>query len=292
MGTKQSKKIKSTDRQEKLRDPALPPKVMDGFGMKVGDQCGVPFGGVRCEILLMDEGDGKPRCSRCCRGDCRNVDSLSALCAIRRMKGRHKCKRHGGATRVGALHPGFKTGATSRWTPHAPSRYGQLAKMVAAGDPLDLSDDIHMVSARIAELLRSVDESAGPDLIKKATNTVRKLRRKLEPIMDEEGFILLRELETVLGGAGKDFTVWGEVQGLFAQRVKMVESQRKRDLEGGKYVTADDMVGMVRGMGLALRRLAERYLPDKASADAFLTDVSSEFASIQGVDDATDRPAS
>lgn len=258
---------------ERLGIPVNKRKVT---GTKPGDHCNIIRGNFPpCEEILNKDG----ACRLHCRAVTVNAASLSELCPQYRMKGAARCKRHGARNRKGALHPNFKDG---RWSKYAPKRYAAMIEVVRAGDPLDLHDDIHLVSARIAELLERVDEEGSPDFVKQVTGLLKRLISTLGPSLTNEANNIVGEIQSMLKVAGKEFSLWGEVSDLFGQRVKMVESQRKRDLEGGKYVTAEDMIVMVNSMGLALKRKLEARLP-KEEADSLLTDIGQEFALIQGV---------
>jgi len=245
-------------------------------GKKPGDRCGIVRGsGLPCKKILNDEG----ACSLHCRARTHNAEALSELCPQFRMKGTARCKRHGAMARKGALVPGFKDG---RWSKYAPKRYAAMIDVVRAGDPLDLHDDIHMVSARIAELLNFVDQEGNPDFVKRVTDLLKRLIASLGPVLTNEANDIVGELQVTMKSAARDFSLWSEVSDLFGQRVKMVESQRKRDLEGGKYITAEDAIALVNAMGIAMKRKVEAQLP-KEDADRLLTDIGAEFAMIQGV---------
>lgn len=185
---------------------------------------------------------------------------------------------HGGRALAGALAPGFIDGRTSRWSPHAPARYAVLAAQVAAGDPLDLSDDIHMLSARIAEVFAAMDGSQPSEELARLIDSLAKLRD-----LPDEAQSLVGEMRVALEQGKTIEKSWEEARQLFRERTKMVESQRKRDLEGGKYVTAEEMISMVRQMALAMKnRVNEHLSPDVGAR--LLADVSSDLAAIQGVD--------
>jgi hypothetical protein len=275
----------------KVRDPGLPPMRVTGFGFAEGEACGVVRGqGPPCpEKLAVERGDRDqvPRCRLHCREECRNADSLSLLCPVYRMRGRRKCAKHGGKSLVGPLAPGYLDGRASRWGPHAPKRYARLVESVAAGDALDLGDDIHMMSARIAELFEGMGDPAEQEATgKRLARIVGKLAALKS--MPEDGHRLLSDARELLETAESDRQAWSEVRVMFRERTKMVETQRKGDLQSGKYVTAEDMVGMVRNMGLALKRRVEEFL-DKDTGLKLLAAVSQDLAAIQGVDDQPER---
>jgi len=268
---------------DKTRRPDLPPVRETGFGAAAGDPCGVVRGSrPPCPDPLRDEGDGVPRCPRHCRAPTRNQDSLSALCPQWRMRGRRGCKRHGGATRAGALHPRYSGGRTSRWSPFVDGRYADLARAVAFGDPLDLLDDIELTRARIASLLEGMPEGGFPDFAAALPlcGAAEAAVRSGDP---DRALRLLGDLGLVLSSARGVERSWDKVDELFGRTTKMVESQRKRNVEGGRYVLVEDAMEMFRGMAEALKRTASEILP-KAQADRLLTGVNREWSAMQGVD--------
>jgi hypothetical protein len=199
------------------------------------------------------------------------------------MVGRRGCSRHGGKTRVGALNPAYTTGRFSRF---APTRYAKLAKAVSAGDPLDLSDDINVVGARIAELMQGLDAEGGSKFTERSRKLLESLYIEVEPSLTEKGAALYGQLRALYEVASRDWSSWSDIQSMFAQRLKMVESERKRALEGHKYVTAEEVVNMFKDMANSLKEVLERTV-DKTTADQILTDVNRHWAAQQGVDSDT-----
>lgn len=270
-------------REDKTRDPALPPMHEGPFGQGVGEACGIVYGSEPpCPLLLRAEGEDKtPRCPRHCREANRNVDAASALCAAFRMRGRRKCKTHGGKSRAGVLSAQFKHGRFSRFAPAA--RYADLLDHVSEGDILDQSDAINVLAARAAELYRNIDDRAPVAVTSALRKLIGQLRAGMGDGATNAALDTLVSMEELLDSADRDTRAWEEFRETIRDHSRAIESQRKRDVEGGKFVTAEEALEMVNSMGLALKASVERLLP-KEQADALLTDVSSTWAEMTGAD--------
>lgn len=266
----------------KLRDPGLPPVYEGPFGAAEGDECGIVRGrSAPCaRPLYLD--DGVPRCPVHCREECRNVDSLSRLCPAFRRTGRRKCKAHGGNTRVGAAHPGHKDGQHSRWSRQISPARRALARQLAEGDPLDILDDLHLLRTRVAELVQAADSRGVPDY-DAALPLVGRAIAAVSRSDDSAALEALRGLEGVLSQSRSVDAAWDRVDRFMKSTTKMIESQRKKAIEGGKFVTAEDVMEMFNGLGKSLKKRVEEMLP-KEDGDRLLTAVGSDWAAAQGVD--------
>lgn len=270
----------------RMRDPMLPPEKRATAGMKVGDPCGVVRGNfVPCaDLLYGDPDDGTARCPRHCRQPTRNPDSLSELCPQWRMRGRKRCKRHGGATRTGTLHPGYRAGHQSRWAPFVGKERQRIARLVATGDPLDLYDDLLLMRTRAAEVLQAAEQCGMPDA-SLALPLLEKVAQAVSGADDDAALRYLGDLRGVLVASRAIERAWDKLDDVMATTTKMVESQRKRAVEGKKYMTVEDAMEMINQMGAALKAKAEEILP-KEKSDELLTAVGREWAAQQGIDSA------
>jgi hypothetical protein len=268
----------------KLRSPGLPPVYTGPFGEGPGEPCGIVRGGSpACARPLYDDA-GTPRCPVHCREETRNADALSLLCPAFRSRGRTKCKHHGGRTRAGAAHPGHRTGEHSRWSRHVSPARRALARQLASGDPLDILDDLHLLRTRVAELVEAADAHGVPDYdaaLPLAARAIAAVSRS----DDAAALSALRELEGVLSQSRSVDAAWDRVDRFMKSTTKMIESQRKKAIEGGKFVTAEDVMEMFNQLGKSLKKRAEELLP-KELGDRLLTQVGADWAAAQGVDTA------
>jgi hypothetical protein len=267
----------------KLRNPGLPEGKRAASGGAAGEECGVVRGrSDPCPRILLDDA-GEARCPVHCRHPTRNVDALSELCPQYRMRGRTRCKRHGGNSRTGATHPGYTDGRRSRWAPHVNAARARLMRQLAEGDPLDLLDDLDLMRSRAAELVRSADAAGVPDW-ERALPLCRDARKAVSAADDATALRRLGELEGVLSATRSHERAWDQIDQALKATTKMAESQRKRAVETGKFVTADDVQDMLNQLGRSLKAKVEELLP-KEQGDRLLTEVGRAWDAVTQVDE-------
>lgn len=186
------------------------------------------------------------------------------------MRGKEKCYHHGGKSLAGALSPSFKHG---RYSQFLPQRFSSLIEAVKHGDILDLTDDIVVVSARIADVMNRIDAGESGKLWERAKQAFA-VFRAAQGDSDKSG-AALAELQGIFERGAADYQAWDEVKDLFLRRTKMVESQRKRAVESHQMLAVDEVLGMMR----ALAESVKRHVRDPAA----IANISADFARFSGV---------
>lgn len=192
-------------------------------------------------------------------------------CRNHAVKGRKTCRMHGGTSKVGPLAPAFKTG---RYSKFLPQRFAQLIEAVTQTDVLDLTDDIKVLSARIADVLSRVDSGESGSLWKQARKLFDQFNVAQEAGDADKIVDALKRLDEVLAKGAADHEAWREVGELFSQRVKMVESQRKKALEAHTMMSTDEVLGMMR----FLIESVKKHVRDPEA----LANISTDFARFSG----------
>lgn len=204
--------------------------------------------------------DGRPRWGgkrRCIAWNSNAGRQCNALA----MSGKRVCDKHGGKTPGGALAGAFKTG---RYSKHLPTRL--LARYNdALLDPniLELNDEIALVDARIHDLLERIDTGESASLLFTMQDTFREFQTANAKHDLEGARNALSSIGNLITKGIADYAVWNEVNGAVEQRRRLVESQRKRDVEAEQYINATQAM-------LLLGRLEDiirRYVPADAYAE-------------------------
>lgn len=144
---------------------------------------------------------------------------------------------HGGKTPVGAAASQFKTG---RYSKHLPARLaGRYEESSKDVELLELRAEVSLVDSRLAELLHRLDTN-------EAGHWWKELKRIHVEYMDAERKaeiplmrFWLSEWGRVINSGLTDYALWEEIQGILEQRRRLVESERKREVEMHQTITAE-----------------------------------------------------
>jgi hypothetical protein len=173
------------------------------------------------------------------------------------VRGRTRCRLHGGKTLVGTASPTYRNGRYSTYVPERlRARYEQ-----AEGDVelLSLRSEVALIDARLIDLLTRVDTGESGQLwahLKKAHEEFKLYRLAGDvPRMTTA----LAKVEAVIERVGQDHTAWAEIGALIEQRRKLTESEAKRLITLQQMLTTED------AMALAYRLvdIVTRHVTDK-----------------------------
>lgn len=183
-----------------------------------------------------------------CESWSRNAGRQCNNAAIR---GKKRCKYHGGTSHGGIASGTFKTGKYSKYLPaRIVSNYG-----AALSDPelLSLSDEIALIDARITDLLSRVDTG-------EAGQHWRDIRAQYELLVESIRAKNAEDINRYIGRLGSsiraghsDYAAWGEIVSLTDSRRKLVESQRKLLLEKQQLITSEEATVLMTSLALAVK---------------------------------------
>lgn len=168
------------------------------------------------------------------------------------LKGRTRCKLHGGASPVGIASPQFKDGTRSKYMPaRLLETYRQSLE-----DPelLELRSDIALTDARLVDLLKRADTGEAGAVWRKARVTLNQFKTARAK-GDVEGMTQhLYTLEQVIEQGATDSATWYEIFGVLEQRRKLVESERRRLVDMQQMITAENAMTLVASLAAIVRR--------------------------------------
>lgn len=215
---------------------------------------------------------------------CGAKNKRGGICGSWPVKGRNRCRMHGGKTLVGTANGFYKGG---RYSKYLPDRLREKYE-TSHTDPdlLSLRSEVSLVDSRLADLLFRVDTGESGQLwtnLKKAHEEFRLYRRAQDvPKMT----IALAKVESVIDSAIQDHTAWTEIAELLEQRRKLAESEHRRLVALEQLITTEEAL-------LMMRRVVDIitvHVPDKKALSQIIVDLQQMIGANQQAVYAAERP--
>lgn len=159
------------------------------------------------------------------------------------MRGGVKCRSHGGASPRGEASPSFKHGLRSKYITAIPQRIkSDLENLRKRDDLLRLNDEIALIDSRLLDILKRVDTG-------EAGQVWAELRKAHKAFVEAKALgaagivemtAALYQMEALIERGASDYFAWGEACKLIEQRRRLVESERKRELEQQEILTGKE----------------------------------------------------
>jgi hypothetical protein len=178
-------------------------------------------------------------------------------CQISPVKGRDRCKYHGGKTLVGAANGQYVSGRYSKFLPERMAvKYRE-----AEQDPhlLSLHSEVALVDARLVELLKRVDTGESGQLWDELQEEWKELRQHSAAQALAKMRLSIGRLDSIMSRAIQDHLAWQEISEKLEQRRKLVESEQKRLVAMRLMITQEQALLL---MG-AVTDVITRNVPDK-----------------------------
>jgi hypothetical protein len=170
-------------------------------------------------------------------------NAKSDTCGGLAMRGISKCRSHGGASLKGEASGTFKNGLRSKYITAIPQRIkSDLENLRKRDDLLRLNDEIALIDSRLLDILKRVDTGEAGQVWAE----LRKAHRAFveAKMMGEAGkgemLAAMRQMEALIERGASDYFAWGEACKLIEQRRRLVESERKRELEQQEILTGKE----------------------------------------------------
>jgi hypothetical protein len=187
-------------------------------------------------------------------------------CKCPPMKGRTRCKYHGGK-----MPHGFDTKKTThgRYSKFLPKRLLERYE-ASEGDPdlLNMRSEISLIDARLEDLLRRVDKGESGE----AWSNIRMHYEELKFAFDssDAGGVAaaMKALERTIMRAQSDYGTWRELQVCLEQRRRLVDSEGKRLQMMQQFITAEQaMLFVTTVMGSVTRNVRDTDILEAISKD-------------------------
>lgn len=160
-----------------------------------------------------------------------------------------RCRMHGGKHPGGIAAARFKDGRHSKYLPARLS--GRYAEAMADSALLELRAEVALVDARLGDLLTRVDTGESGAL----WTSLGQARREL--IAAKQAGALIEQTKWInaildlIARGHADYAAWSEIGQVLEQRRRLVESERKRQIEMQQTITAEKamlLIGAILGV--------------------------------------------
>jgi hypothetical protein len=182
------------------------------------------------------------------------------------VKGRRRCRMHGGKTPLGASAGRYIHG---RYSKFLPTRLF-AAYQDAVTDPklIELRRDIALTDARIGDLLQRVDTGESGAIWRQAQLAMAGFRLA-QAKGDVEGMQrAIGRVEQLVTHGHTDYAAWDEVIALIEQRRKLVESEQKRVTMATEVLTVERAMTMLaQVVGIIERHVSDRGILQRIALD-------------------------
>lgn len=165
------------------------------------------------------------------------------------VKGRTRCRLHGGATPRGMANPNTKHGKYSKYLPaRLQAKYEEAE---SDGDLIALRSELALIDARVIDLVQRVDTGEAGDTWRKLGRAYDEMVRATKAKNTAGMRAALEQIGDLIDKGKDDYAAWDEVTNLLEQRRKLVETERKRLVEMEQMITSERammLVGAVAGV--------------------------------------------
>lgn len=214
---------------------------------------------------------GKPRCTA---WSCRNGRQCDKL----PIRGKTKCRSHGGTSPSGITHGRYKHGRYR--TILRQNLVAAFERSIQDKDLLALNNEIALVDTRTEELLGKLDTGESGANWKRLTELVSEFdyrKRMAKATLSEadkkryeaEAAENLNQILVLVRKGQGDFSLWNEVKDNLEQRRRLVETERRRLMDMEAVLTTEKALALVNALGMAVRA----YVTDGTT----LTSIEAEF---------------
>jgi hypothetical protein len=160
-----------------------------------------------------------------------------------------RCRMHGGKHPGGVAAARFKDGRHSKYLPARLS--SKYAEAMADSALLELRAEVALVDARLADVLSRVDTGESGALwasLMDARGELIQAKRSGDTVSQAK---LINQILDLISRGHTDYRAWSEVGSLLEARRKLVESERKRQIEMQQTITAEKamlLIGAILGV--------------------------------------------
>lgn len=167
------------------------------------------------------------------------------------MKGRNRCKYHGGASPRGIGHYNYKGKGFSR---DLPTRLvDRFNEQLNDAELSSLRHHLALIDVRIGETLGKLDTGEATERWEQARLRVTEIRKALEESEHEKALTIAEQLEDLVRRSQADDFVWAAVQDLIAQRRKLADTEGRREAALRDSLKVDQAMAFVSTVTAILR---------------------------------------
>lgn len=182
------------------------------------------------------------------------------------LKGRNRCRIHGGKSLMGTTASNFKHGGYAKFVPARMADH----YLEAMDDEklLELRRDIALYEVRIKDLLSRVESGEAGYYWKRIKSTYGSLRKAAQNNDQSKFQEHLTELGRLITQGHADYAAWDDLVKTIGERRKLVESERKRLVEMKQMMTAEQAMAMLSYViNVIQKHVKDRQILSAISAD-------------------------
>lgn len=194
-------------------------------------------------------------------------------CMLPPLKGRQRCRAHGGKTPRGAASPHAKHLRRSRYA--TPRIFERVEAFLADPEAMSLREDFAVLEARLGEILAALDAGNSTDAWEEVKSTLAVLVSVIaDYIDDEEQLVALeRHRDAVTRGSASHRSEregWNEIRETMAVRAKLQEAERRREELLEQNMTAAQVAMFVARVAAIVKEKVADPTVRQAIADALM----------------------
>ena len=195
-------------------------------------------------------------------------------CSKPPIKGRTRCRLHGGRTPVGVSSVHFKTGRWSRYLPQALARLYESAE----SDPFSKSHgpDLNLLDAKIATLLQGIDQGNPGEQLARIQSIWVRFKRAKEKEQSETLDRCISEIDRLLDG--KDMSNdWQEIYQCMDLRRKTLEAEQKRLKDHQQMIPLEELLILTHFLSDSIKTAVLKHA-DPGSARTIILDITRDLS--------------
>ncbi|HEY9282325.1 MAG TPA: hypothetical protein VIP46_02625 [Pyrinomonadaceae bacterium] len=189
-------------------------------------------------------------------------------CSKRHVKGRVRCKNHGGRSRAGLASPRLKSGDRSRYLDVLGAKDKREYQKAKGGpDPLSLEEDISLLDMRVRQLLGG---EPTPEHWKEVRKTFEEFASAQAAKDRDASVAALQKLAQLIRGGEDEARRWREIERLaFVRRPRIALSETRRKVHLAEMIQWSWVVDFLLFLSESLRR----NVKDPQALDTITTDI-------------------
>lgn len=194
------------------------------------------------------------------------------------------CAIHGGKTPRGLAAPSFVHGRYSKYLPG--NLLDRYRTALDDGELLALRDDIALLDTRLSQLVERIPAGESSGRWGQLATTWRAWQLAISADNVQAALDARAEIDALITSGANEAATWSEIGSLLQQRVRLVESERKRLIDMQQTVTVERALVFVS----ALMESVKRHVHDRAALAAISADLGRLLTGSAG-SDRSDHPA-
>lgn len=179
-----------------------------------------------------------------------------------------RCRMHGGNAARGAALPQFKHG---RYSKYLPTNLADRYRMALTDKDLtSLRDEIALTDARLGEVLEGLNNSGNAELWQQVQRVCDALESAVQRGDATTTQSTLRDFRALVTAGTAQEGHWQTIARLIDQRRKLVESERRHQVERAQVLT----LGQVFGLLGAVSALVKEHVADRDALQAIANGIA------------------